>query len=175
MSDISTAADSLLQFVEKLKPMQDVAEALKKVGALDQAIAERTQAHVNATQKHSEIQSLIAGAEAELARLDARVKVLLDEAKAECVKLLAAARGEADVIKTNARSDATEIVTVAQRDAANVVAERDAALKSSDAILADTHAKIAEAQTKLSDLTVQHGVVSNAIAELKKTAQTLLG
>lgn len=138
MSNIDDAADQVIGLAEKLRGIIALADVIKSIGSIDQAISERKAALDNATATTATAQGLLADVQAAIvnARKDQQEK-------------LAQHQQECDAYSQRATMDAAEIVRQARAQAADLTAAAQEAMDASN----QTHVNlIAEKQSRLTDL-----------------------
>lgn len=170
-TNINAAADSLLALAEQFRPIQDVATALKELGSLDQAIAERKKAYADSIAAHEGVKASVAKAHQDLAdvrdhhakevgRHNDQAASIIERAKADAAQIIAEAKSKgADELK-----DALAAIAVAQDDHSNEINAADIQLK-------DLQAKIAEANSQHKAAVARLAQVTHDIEEMQKLAR----
>lgn len=138
MSDIQNGVDAVRKLVRLIEPLGQVADALDKVGALENAIKE----HERDLKKLADQK-----AKAELNAITAEAKV--DAAREQAAKEVAAAQSVAEKIVVDAQSEAVAIKDKAKTGADALIARATADAASAKASL---NAQIGELQAKLAGL-----------------------
>lgn len=172
---LDNALEKLGQWVERNQAIMDLAEALKDIPSIDQAVAERKAALVTATAEHEAVKAQLEGKRQELAQAESDHAEALQANAAEALGVLETARASAASILDKAKADAKSIVTAANDEAGRVQAAHDASMVSARQELAATRAALAEASGNLDDAKAQHTAVTQQIEDLKRAAKTVLG
>lgn len=135
MSALDAAADGLVSYAEGLRPVFAVADALKELGSLDNALSERRNAYQAAVATHEDMRVKIDNANAILRDLKAQedaalkqtndmIQGLADDAAAQRVAILEAAQKQASDLIAAASVEITRI----QQDHAAIMAINQQAL-----------------------------------------------
>lgn len=175
MAKIDDAADQLIGFAEKLKPLTEVAETLKQLGSLEQAVAERKQLLGDITKRHDEARAVLVDTDAQIAVMRKRQE---DEIAQHNENVLA--------IKVATEQRAAELLARANADAAalldNATAERDqsqqthlALIDAKKAELVDLHNKIEDATGHLDSIKAEYKATVERTEALKAAAKSVIG
>ncbi len=171
MANPGAAAEAVLQLADQFRSIIDFADAVKGMGDIDQAIAEKRRVLVTAT-----------------AALDAKNLDLLDASKAvakaqeeataavaSASQVLAAAQTEAAATVADARKDATAIIekakTQAEADAEAKMAEMQAAAEQ--AALKAIGDQLAAINVQIAVKTAECDALTRKIDNLRQTARQI--
>lgn len=174
MADLQQAADAVIQFAEKLSPIIDVADVLKKLGSLEQATAERKAAYEEAAKAHDGLVASNEEAAQRLADVNQSIEKLQVDAAADAKATGEATRADAEQVKLAARADADNMLANAKRDTAAVLKAREDELENFAKLHDELRGQIKDAQEVLASLSAQQVAVQGQIDGLKKTAQNIL-
>lgn len=175
MSKIDDAADQVLGLADRFRGILEVAEVIKSIGSLDQAVTERQAGLAEITQQHDAAKAELITAQAEVAALR---KTQADQAarhQKDCEALYEkAAAHAADVIR-QAKDDAMESKAGFEAAMRSVQQAHDEAMTEKKAELADLQSNIDAANKELAALTVTRDATAQQIAALRAKAQSVLG
>lgn len=179
MGKLDTAADALVAYVETLRPLTDVADALKGLGSVENAIKERQTALASATTQHEDLKlqvniendalKVLRDTKAkEAADADARIQAMTEEATNEAHNIIIAARsvGDATLIEAQARAtkvqeDSDKAMLLAREELVKVQEQLAEATATRDQAILDT----ADAAVKMEEMRTT--AQSFAVAPLK--------
>lgn len=174
MAQLDAAADSLIAFAAKFRPVLDVADALKSLGSVENAIVERKAGLERATADHEAALAKVEAAKADLANI-AQTK---ESEMSAHVTMLAAmaekAKSEAEAIVNKAKADAAALISDAQAHVCTIEDNHATIMASANAELTSTKQSLSEAQSALAAVNAEHDTVSQRIAALKAAAASVL-
>jgi chromosome segregation ATPase len=172
--DYDAAASELAWFGVKLKNTLALADEIRGIGSLKQAGQEAQsrldalkQAHADAAAQHEAEKTThvktIEGLRQQIAEHENSLAERHQKADAE----IKAKRDAADKIIAEAKEAAAGIAAQGQTDAAAVVAQAKASVVADENAAAAKRQELAEAQTALDELKIQHAELSAEVARLK--------
>jgi chromosome segregation ATPase len=167
---LQDAADQLTGFIQRLAPLQVVADALKNIASLDNAVAEKQKALDAASTSLDSTMESVGKAKSSLAKLQDAIQAQADSANKDVEQTLAAAKDSAAKTLAEAKASAKAITDLARADADKIV---DAANSSLVGLEAKAAAKAAEfdslvastkrAQAELDDITAKVAALKSMI------------
>lgn len=170
-TNINAAADSLLALAEQFRPIQDVATALKELGSLDQAIAERKKAYAEGIAAHEGVKASVAKAHQDLADVrDHHVKEV-GRHNDQAANIVERAKADAAQIVVTARAEAGKLVKDAQGTIAGIQADHKATIDAYELHLKELGVKIAEANSQHEAAVARLAQVTHDIEEMQKLAR----
>lgn len=172
MGKLDAAADGLVAMAQTFQPLQDVADALKGLGSLEQAIIERKIALDGAVAQHEDMKAKVVTANGDLKRIQGQID---DEIKAAEMRIKAT--------NDEAVAQATSIVDSATQLSEAMVVEAKDQVKTlkdaSDAGLAEARDILAKLQTAAAEATATRDQAIQQTADMavqmdvmRQTAQT---
>jgi chromosome segregation ATPase len=181
MSNLTDAADVALQLGDRLQAFVTVANALKTLGSIDTATAERKQGLIDAVAAHQAMLAQITVAQADLDTVEATNAANIQDAKNKIADLQAEAEKEADDVRAKAAQDAATMLANAQEEH-NIamasykerIAAASAQLVNANSALAQAQSDRAAAQTDLAALQTQRDDIAKQIDDLKAAARNVL-
>lgn len=172
---ISTAADGLIAFIERLKPLSDMAGALKALGSIGNATIESQQAYAAAVAQHEDAKSALAGTQANLEALQQQIA---DETAAHQAKIDATgadALDQANTLIASAKQQASDMLNAAVTETNRIKAAHEAAMVTARQELADVQRSITSEVDALTDVRSQHDELVAQIAAVKQAAASIAG
>jgi chromosome segregation ATPase len=167
---LQDAADQLTGFVQRLAPLQVVADALKGIASLDNAVTEKQAALDAATKEQATIDLSMSEAKDKLKALkkqisdqvsaaNAKTDEVLSSANDSAAKTLADANASAKAIESQARSAADKIIDAANAELVILQNKKTALGGDIDALTASK----AQAQAELDDITAKVSAIKATI------------
>lgn len=174
---VGVAAEALIQLAGKFQAVLDVAHALKGMTSIDNAIAERKAALVQATKAHEDAKKALVTTQASLTALHSEIlKAESDHKQAMAdlkAKTMAEARAEAQKIVEAAQSDATTKVTATTHEINVTQTAHASHMQVANARLATANREASEIEIKLAAARTEYEALSKKIADLKRSAAQL--
>lgn len=168
-TDLKQAAAYIVQHAHEMRAILTIAEKIGDGDKLTQMIAEgqsRLDA-VNALLETSTKQ--VEAKAAEFAELQAKGVA----AEQEALDRLARADADAAATRGKAETDAAAVIDHAQQQAASIIAETRRQNEDAEAQLANTRARLAEAQTALNALRVEADAAQQRIDDARATLRKM--
>lgn len=175
MSKIDDAADQVLGLADRFRGILEVADVIKSIGSLDQAVTERQAALEAVTEQHEAAKAELATTGTELYALRATQADELAQHKKDCDALSVTATEEAANIRSQARTIADTLVESTQLDMASRIRATDAVIAEKQSELSDLQSKIDDATKALADITATHEATSQRVDALRAAAKSVLG
>lgn len=154
MSDYTQAVEAIRRMAAMFQPMTDVANALEKIGSIEQAASEAELKRAVALREHESVMDQLHIAKDGIKEARTNAQTILDESRAEAARILAAAHDEAASIVAAANADAESLHRDASDKAAAQISQVGAQLATMqakyDSMQSDLEAISAEV-TKLSE------------------------
>ena len=175
MAKLDDAADAVIGLADKFRGILDLADELKKLGSVEQAIAERNAALTAASAQHDDIKSQIADSVSSLNEVRASGARDVAQASATATSVMADAKAGAERVLQEAHAGAAAMVTAARAEIDNLRSEHNrfmiGATQERDAL----NSQIAEGNTALNAQNAALAALQTQIAALKQTAQQIAG
>lgn len=174
MGKLDAAADNLRAAAEQFRPLIEVADALKDMGSLEQAMKERQDGLQTATAIHEDLkaQTVITNDNLKELRATYASEVIAHQAAAQ--EMEDEAQKQALAIVEAAKVDAERVRTDAAEQAAAVQQASDDALKLATAKLDLINTQVSEAENALVTATAALDDTSAQIATLRQLAQKIV-
>lgn len=172
MAQIDAAADALVNYAETLRPLFDVAEALKGLGSLEQAISERKTALASAAAQHDDLKTQLNAANDELNAMREAKSEEMKAADERIQAMLAEATTQADSMTTSAQKLADELVANARDEVTRVQIVNDAAVTYARAELAKVNEQLAEAVATRDQAILDTADAAVQMEKMRETAQS---
>ncbi len=175
MSKIDDAAEEVLRFEEKFRGLIKVAEVIRDIGSLDQAIAERTAARDQVVQEHEAAKINLTATRAALEILRQTIADERTQHQTACAALSEKASREAAAIVNQAHNDANALKAKTTEELNADRRDHDRQISGSLADLAAIERKIDEAHATLAAVTATHEATLQRVDALKAAAKSVLG
>lgn len=174
MGKINEAADQLLAFVERLKPLTDVAEALRGIGSVEQATVDTRKAYEAATRDWEAMKTGVASAESSLQSLRAQMKDEIAAHEENIKRLSENASLAAEAIISEAKLSAEGIVALARSEVKAVVDTHGKKMVSAKQKLEEVTKQVEDAGRLRDEALAHHAEVTTLIEDLREQARKVL-
>lgn len=175
MSNLKEAADAIRRQLKTLESWQLAADALDKLGSLDQAEREANDRAAHAEKRAAAAAELLSGVEKEITAAQASLATVLEQtreraaritadAEASAAVAIAEAQARADSLLADARTQAQSALDDASAQAGKAQIEREQALAQA----AKVGLEAAESRRELAELESKIANARGRIAELLK-------
>lgn len=175
MTKLSDAADRLLAMAEQQQALVDVANAVREIGRLDQAIQERRDGYAKATQEHEAKLAEVENATAKLSALNAGHEAAITAHEASIAQSADVARNEAESIVRKAQAEAAEMIEIAKRDVASIQDGDKDRHVAAEQELAELRDEAASVQADIDAKRAEHAQLTEEIAGLRLHAKKIAG
>lgn len=174
MSKLNDAADQVIGLADRFRGILELAEAVKGLGSVDQAIVERTAAIEILAASYKQAKDALGSTQASLDTLQQTQADALARHKQDCDAITASARENASDILLQARSEAAAITEQARADSEAAQATHDSLITEKKAELADLQSKIEAATRQLTNITATRDETVQQIEALRAAAKAVL-
>lgn len=169
------AADKIRQYARQFRDMQDIADALQRVGSLEQAIAEcDKQLTIARGRRDAEIAAIddeVDAARKRLAAIELQCDATLKAANADAEEIKRLAQEYADSIKSMAQAELVKANAEAERIKGETRSAEAASLKKLDSF----RGEILAAEERLRTTTIEAERAEKRLADWRKQMAKMMG